>query len=83
VPGLAGRAGVLIAGLALAAAIGLTRVELRAHYFTDVLGGIVIGAGIGVLLPLLHRRGSALGGSAIPSAEVNPRGATLGLAGAF
>jgi membrane-associated phospholipid phosphatase len=68
---------------ALTVATGTMRMISESHYFTDVLGGIVIGAGTGVVLPLLHRRGSALGGTAVPSAEVNPRGASFGLAGAF
>ena len=46
VPGLSGRAVVVVAGLALAAAIGLTRVELRAHYLTDVLAGWGLGAAV-------------------------------------
>jgi undecaprenyl-diphosphatase len=46
VPRLAGRAAVLVVALTLAAAIGLTRVELRAHYLTDVLGGWGLGAAL-------------------------------------
>ena len=46
VPGLAGRAVLLVAALVLAAAIGLTRVELRAHYLTDVVGGWALGAAV-------------------------------------
>lgn len=46
VPGLAGRAVVLFAGIAVAAAVGLSRVYLRAHYLTDVLGGEGLGAAI-------------------------------------
>jgi membrane protein DedA with SNARE-associated domain/membrane-associated phospholipid phosphatase len=38
-PGLAVRAGLLIAGIAIAVAVGLTRIYLRAHWFSDVAGG--------------------------------------------
>jgi membrane-associated phospholipid phosphatase len=44
VPGLTGRAVVLFAGLVVAAAVGASRVYLRAHYLTDVLGGYGEGA---------------------------------------
>jgi undecaprenyl-diphosphatase len=46
VPRLGGRAAVLVAAIAVAVVIGLTRVELRAHYLTDVLGGWGLGAAI-------------------------------------
>ena len=45
-PWLAGRAAILVGALALAVAIGLTRVELRAHYLTDVLAGWGLGAAV-------------------------------------
>jgi membrane-associated phospholipid phosphatase len=38
-PGLAVRAGLLIVGIALALVVGLTRIYLRAHWFSDVAGG--------------------------------------------
>lgn len=43
-------------GLALAFATGYLRIASDAHYATDVIGGAVIGAGIGVLIPLLFHR---------------------------
>jgi membrane-associated phospholipid phosphatase len=33
------------------------RMVAEQHYFTDVLGGTAVGAGSGILVPLLHRRG--------------------------
>src|SRR3954451_10970294 len=46
VPRLSGRAALVVGAVALTAAIGLTRVELRAHYLTDVLGGWALGAAV-------------------------------------
>jgi undecaprenyl-diphosphatase len=45
VPGMGPRAAVLAAGIAIAVAVGLTRIELRAHWFSDVAGGWGLGAG--------------------------------------
>jgi membrane protein DedA with SNARE-associated domain/membrane-associated phospholipid phosphatase len=38
-PGLAGRVGVPLVAIVLAVLVGLTRMYLRAHYFSDVIGG--------------------------------------------
>jgi membrane protein DedA with SNARE-associated domain/membrane-associated phospholipid phosphatase len=38
-PGLAPRGAVLVVGIVLAAVVGLTRIYLRAHWFSDVAGG--------------------------------------------
>jgi len=46
VPRLAGRAGIIVAAIVLAAAIGLSRVYLRVHYLSDVLGGWGLGAAL-------------------------------------
>jgi len=39
VPRLSGQAALVVVGVAIAAAVGLTRVYLRAHWLSDVLGG--------------------------------------------
>ena len=44
IPALTGRAFVVVIGLVVAAAIGLSRVQLHVHYYTDVLGGWGLGA---------------------------------------
>lgn len=43
-PGIRTRAGVLIAGVVVALAVGLTRVYLRVHWFSDVAGGWAVAA---------------------------------------
>jgi undecaprenyl-diphosphatase len=43
-PRLAVEAGLLIAGIAIAVTVGLTRIYLRAHWFSDVAGGWGLGA---------------------------------------
>ena len=45
-PGLARTTAVIIAALVLAVIIGLTRIYLRAHYLSDVVGGAGLGATI-------------------------------------
>jgi membrane-associated phospholipid phosphatase len=58
-PGRGARLGLVLAAIALAAAIGLSRVYLRVHYMSDVVGGWGLGfavfAGAG-LVDLLVRR---------------------------
>jgi undecaprenyl-diphosphatase len=43
-PGMAGRAAVVAAGIALAALVGLSRVYLDVHYLSDVNAGWALGA---------------------------------------
>jgi membrane protein DedA with SNARE-associated domain/membrane-associated phospholipid phosphatase len=44
VPGLGARAGLLLGGILVALAVGLTRIYLRVHWFSDVAGGWGLGA---------------------------------------
>jgi undecaprenyl-diphosphatase len=62
---------------------GTLRMISESHYFTDVVGGAAIGAGCGVLFPLLHRRGAILGGSVVPAVRAVQGGATFSVAGTF
>ena len=50
------------AAAAMAISTGALRMIAEKHYFTDVAAGALLGAASGVIVPLLHRRGSALGG---------------------
>ena len=45
-PGFASRAAVVFGAIVLAAVVGLTRVYLRAHYWSDVVGGWALAAGV-------------------------------------
>ncbi len=45
-PGLASRAALVVAAIVAAVIVGFTRVYLRAHYWSDVVGGWALGAGI-------------------------------------
>ena len=49
-------------GAATAASVATSALRIMAekHYFTDVVAGTAIGAACGAVVPLLHRRGSAL-----------------------
>ena len=61
VPGLARDAVLIAGGLLVAAAVGLSRIYLRAHYWSDVAGGWGLGAGLlalcaAVALVVVHIR---------------------------
>ena len=45
-PGLVSRAAFVFAAIAVAGAVGLTRVYLHAHYWSDVVGGWALGGGV-------------------------------------
>lgn len=57
-PGLLVPVWLLSEGLALATA--LLRVEAGKHFYTDILTGAVVGAALGVAVPMLHRRAAQL-----------------------
>lgn len=78
-PWLWGAAGVLTVST------GFLRMMAEKHWVSDDLGGIAIGAGCGVLFPLLHRRGSLLGGStgATPVIAAIPGGMNVNFVGRF
>jgi undecaprenyl-diphosphatase len=44
--GLAGRTALLLAGVAVTVAVGLSRIYLRVHYWSDVAGGWGLGFGV-------------------------------------
>lgn len=64
-------------GLTVAAATSYLRVAADEHYATDVLVGIAVGAGIGLAVPLLHRRCGSGATTVAPSPV--PGGALLTL----
>jgi membrane-associated phospholipid phosphatase len=78
-PWLWGAAGVLTVSTSF------LRMMAEKHWITDDLAGIAIGGGCGVLFPLLHRRGSLLGGStsATPVVAALPGGMNVSLVGRF
>jgi undecaprenyl-diphosphatase len=43
-PGIVGGTALLVAGFAIAAIVGLTRIYLRVHYMSDVTSGWALGA---------------------------------------
>jgi membrane protein DedA with SNARE-associated domain/membrane-associated phospholipid phosphatase len=45
-PGLASRAGLVMAGVVVSAAVGASRIYLRTHFLSDVIGGWGLGAGM-------------------------------------
>jgi membrane-associated phospholipid phosphatase len=69
----------------LTVSTGILRMMAEKHWVSDDLAGIAIGGGCGVLFPLLHRRGSLLGGNppVMPAVAPLPGGAQLGFTGQF
>ena len=66
-PGIVSRAALVLAAAAVAALIAATRVYLRAHYLSDVLGGLGLGLAIlsacgAIALVVGHIRQNAAGG---------------------
>lgn len=72
-PGAASKAALVLAALVVAALVGVTRVYLRAHYWSDVVGGWALGAGafgtvatIALLVSYIRQNGR-------PDGPVGPR----------
>src|SRR5262249_22347122 len=66
-PGMAGGTALLVAGVALAVLVGLTRVYLGVHYLSDVSGGWALGAAAfaacgGVAMVVTHLRQNSRNG---------------------
>lgn len=53
-PGSEGRWVAWVVGPAVALAAGALQVEASNHFASDVIGGAVLGAGVGLLVPALH-----------------------------
>jgi membrane-associated phospholipid phosphatase len=66
----------------LTVSTGILRMMAEKHWLTDDLAGIAIGGSCGALFPLLHRRGSLLGGNT-PVVTPVPGGANFALMGQF
>jgi undecaprenyl-diphosphatase len=67
-PGFASRAALVFAAIVAAAVVGVTRVYLRAHYWSDVVGGWALGAGafgavaaLALLVSYIRQNGAADG----------------------
>jgi membrane-associated phospholipid phosphatase len=69
--------GVLIAGLAGSALVGVARVASGAHFPSDVLVGYAVGAGVGIAIPALHGAHVEIS----PTADAQSRG--LAITGRF
>ncbi len=67
------------AAAALSAGTASLRMMAEKHYFTDVFGGAVIGAGVGVLVPWLHCKGGLLARGTV-AVSVGPQGPMVVLA---
>ena len=72
-PGFASRAAVVLGAIVLAAVIGLTRVYLRAHFWSDVVGGWALGAGVFGAVATLALLISYIRQNGAPDGPVEPR----------
>lgn len=71
---------VWLASLGAAASVGVLRVASGEHFWSDVIVGGLVGTGVGIVVPALHRRrGRALAVSLGPG----PGGTGLALAASF
>ncbi|MHB1176933.1 MAG: phosphatase PAP2 family protein [Daejeonella sp.] len=66
------------AGAALVpAAVGYLRLKAGQHFLSDNLVGYAVGAGVGILVPQLHKKGSSSSFTLTPSMNPDYKGATL------
>lgn len=66
------------AGAALVpAAVGYLRLKAGQHFLSDNLLGYAVGAGVGILVPQLHKKGSSSSFNLTPSMNPDYKGATL------
>lgn len=79
IPGIASKAALVGASIVLAAAIGLSRIYLHVHYWSDVAGGWGLGAGIfglcataALVVGYLRNNGAAAGAEDPVRAESGP-----------
>jgi membrane-associated phospholipid phosphatase len=73
----------LIAGTLLTAGVSYERVRAGAHFPTDVIAGTLAGAGVGTIVPHLHRRSTPGQHAAWIGLGPAPEGVGLGLQGVF
>jgi len=71
---------IAASGAILALATGTLRIVADRHYFSDVAAGLLIGAAVGVLVPLVHAL--PLGGARV-SIAIAPAPGGAGVAGVF
>ena len=72
---------LLGAGLAVASAVGVSRVMAGYHFITDVVGGAVVGSSLGVLIGAVHPSPVHV----VPVVNDSPAGrqAGIGIQGSF
>lgn len=73
-PGYKGEVLVWTAAAAVPAFVAYTRIEAGKHFLTDNLLGYTVGAGLGILVPQLHKTGEKMGASLMPIQGVNVNG---------